>query len=172
MKKREDWKRKAIPVTLHGDKVPVIAVWKHNMKSLDSFSFQSLFASGPTIKIKLLITAIFEQNKCNMEEHGVSTMLQIWVALCWSFVAAFKGKTPKRKHVREPVRTWVCRRYPQEHVAVRWFSSPYGYPRVIWNILRRPITYRISAAMRSVRSTRQTERAYPPPSVRAEHFTR
>ena len=58
MKRRPRWKRRAIPITVHVDGVPVIAVGKSGTKSLDNLSWGSLLAVGGVLTIKLWITAV------------------------------------------------------------------------------------------------------------------
>ena len=60
---RPDWQRWAIPVSLHGDAVPVVRVGKPGTQSLDCLSFQSLMPVGITMDLKLLMFCIFEKTK-------------------------------------------------------------------------------------------------------------
>ncbi len=57
--KRKNWKRRAIPICIHGDGAPVVAVGKSGTKSLDNISWGSLLACGSILSIKLWITAVF-----------------------------------------------------------------------------------------------------------------
>ena len=63
MRTRPDWMRRAIPVSVHGDAVPVIRVGKPGSASLECLSLQSLFADGPTLRVKILMFSMFEANK-------------------------------------------------------------------------------------------------------------
>jgi hypothetical protein len=64
---RPNWTRRAIPIALHGDAVPVFGVGRPTTKSLDCYSWQSLLAFGPTMSIKMLISCIFEPTSSNMQ---------------------------------------------------------------------------------------------------------
>lgn len=55
--------RRAIPVSVHGDAVPVVRVGKPGSASLECLSLQSLLAEGTTLRVKLLMFSMFESNK-------------------------------------------------------------------------------------------------------------
>ena len=57
---RDGWMRRAVPIALHGDAVPVIAVGRSNSQSLEWFSWQSILAYGPTMAIKFWMCGVFE----------------------------------------------------------------------------------------------------------------
>jgi hypothetical protein len=95
MKRRKNWRRRAIPITIHGDGVPVIAVGKAGTRSLDNISWQSLLACGSVISVKLWITAIFLQNLCKESIHGIETMDQIWEIIVWSLKWLYIGEHPR-----------------------------------------------------------------------------
>ena len=100
---RSDWMSKAIPVMLHGDAVPAIGVHRSNSKSYDTYSWQSVFASGATTAIKQYLFGIFEDCKtkpANKTDPG--TMQQCWKIVVWSFRAAFEGKWPARDWNDDP----------------------------------------------------------------------
>eukprot|EP00972_Heterocapsa_arctica_P109631 16139357-Heterocapsa_arctica.AAC.1 len=50
MARRADWATLAVPIALHRDAVPVLAVGKAGTKSLDVFSWQSVLAQGTTLQ--------------------------------------------------------------------------------------------------------------------------
>ena len=69
MRKQANWMRTVIPVSFHGDGVPVLQVGKANAKSLEVYSIQSIFNStSSTLKAKVLLTPAFNQN-LNGESH-------------------------------------------------------------------------------------------------------
>ena len=92
MRARQDWQSTAVPIALHGDAVPCIAVGKPGTKSMDCISWQSLMASGATIDLKRLAFCIFEHSK----SRDGTTMRQAWRILLWSFEALFAGVWPTR----------------------------------------------------------------------------
>ena len=91
---RKDWMRRCIPVSIHGDAVPVLRVGKHGSRSLDCISFQSLLARGETLAVKFLIFCIFEQTKLKKFPGMKDTMCQAWEIIMDSFKALFNGKHP------------------------------------------------------------------------------
>ena len=64
MRRRADWKRRAIPIEIHGDEVPVIRVGKHNTASLDNVSIKGVLANGPTMAVKLWIFGMMSGLYC------------------------------------------------------------------------------------------------------------
>ena len=48
MRQEPGWQSKVVPLALHGDAVPCVAVGKPGTKSLDCLSWQSVIASGST----------------------------------------------------------------------------------------------------------------------------
>ena len=48
-----DWRQRAIALGLHGDGVPVLGVGKSGTKSYETYSCQSMFATGSTNEIKM-----------------------------------------------------------------------------------------------------------------------
>ena len=55
MCRKADWKNLMIPIMLHGDAVPAVGVGKSHSKSFDTYSWQSVFAIGSSIVIKVQI---------------------------------------------------------------------------------------------------------------------
>lgn len=89
MKKLQGWKSTMIPISLHGDGVPVLQVGKANSKSLDVLSIQSIFnATGSSLLSKLLICMAFADNMDDESER------EIWRILLWSFHWAYMGVWP------------------------------------------------------------------------------
>jgi hypothetical protein len=98
MARRVDWAALAVPIALHGDAVPVLAVGKAGTKSLDVFSWQSVLAQGTTLQVKNYVYSMFEQNKAKTETHGKDTMTEIGVIVLWSLRALFEGTWPSQNH--------------------------------------------------------------------------
>lgn len=95
---RTGWMRRAIPLVIHGDAVPVIRVGKPGTRSLDCISFQSLLAFGPSLSIKFLMFSIFDKSKLKGFPNRTDTMIEVWKILMHSFVALFEGKHPAADH--------------------------------------------------------------------------
>jgi len=82
------WKKRAVPLSVHGDAVPCVAVGKAGTKSFDVCSFQGLLGHGTTKELKLLIFGIFEHTKT---ADGMSA---IWKDVMWSFEHLNRGEWP------------------------------------------------------------------------------
>ena len=88
-KRGKGWARKAVPLSVHGDAVPVIKAGKTGTRSLDAYSMAGVLAHGPTIRTKQLLFAMFT------DQFDDETMEQIWVRICWSFHWLYMGEWPR-----------------------------------------------------------------------------
>ena len=96
VKKRKDWQKRTLPLSLHGDEVPVIGVGKIWCRSVLSFSWCSLVANalGATgDNIMFYIWGIFEKYAQSGTE---STMARFWTIMAWSFQTLMEGVWPAR----------------------------------------------------------------------------
>ena len=66
MQDKLNWMKRAIPLTIHGDAVPVVRVGRPGCSSLECLSVQSLLADGATMRVKLLLFSMFEANKVSI----------------------------------------------------------------------------------------------------------
>jgi hypothetical protein len=57
MHDRPDWRRRAVPIKLYGDGVPVTGVGKSWSKTMATYTFSSLVATGKTHEIVFLVWA-------------------------------------------------------------------------------------------------------------------
>ena len=88
-----DWRSKFIPISLHGDGVPVKGVGKSWSESFTSWSWASVIApSGTTLQANFLIGGIFDH--LVNREGAFKTMNKFWKILAWSFTALYNGKWP------------------------------------------------------------------------------
>ena len=71
--------RRAVPLSIHGDAIPVVRIGKPGTESLECISVQSLLASGPTLRVKLMVFAMFEKNKAT-SVPGIAALVNINVA--------------------------------------------------------------------------------------------
>ena len=96
VKQRKDWKRTVLPLSLHGDEVPVIGVGKIWCRSVLSFSWCSLVANalGATgDNIMFYIWGIFEK----YAQSGTDgTMQSFWTIMAWSFQTLMEGIWPAK----------------------------------------------------------------------------
>ena len=74
MTRQDVWKERAIPLSIHGDAVPVIRVGRKGAASMECLWFQSLLAEGSTLEVKMLMRAMFECNKACGEDGTMATM--------------------------------------------------------------------------------------------------
>ena len=88
MVKRVSWKRKAVPIFLHGDDVLVVRVGKLGIASLSNCSWQPLLTRGRSLYIKRLIFGIFRQNL------ALGTEARYWHMITWSLMSLFRGIHP------------------------------------------------------------------------------
>jgi hypothetical protein len=88
------WMHWYVPLSVHGDAVPVIAVGKPGTKSLDVTSFQSLLAAAwSSLNVKVPICSCFEQSK--VEDITSKEMDKV---ISWSLDSLQEGKWPRRDH--------------------------------------------------------------------------
>ena len=92
MKSRSHWKRTHVPLSLHGDAVPVTKVGKAGTKSMDVYSTSGLLGVGTTRALKLYTFGLFTSSEV---KENRNTMAKIWAVLMWSLEAAFEGKFPR-----------------------------------------------------------------------------
>ena len=85
------WKRTYVPLSLHGDAVPVTKVGKSGSKSMDVYSTSGLLGVGTTRALKLYMFGIFTSSEV---KEGRNTMQTILPIIMWSLQAAFDGKFP------------------------------------------------------------------------------
>ena len=80
---RHDFQKHGVPISLHGDGVPVAGVGKSWSKSCDVYSWSSLLARGMnTLGCNLFIFSIFAPLICTGNLHD--TYATFWRILCWS----------------------------------------------------------------------------------------
>ena len=88
VRKRHQWGRKALPISLHGDGVPVLQVGRSQTKSFDSFSIQSILSVGPSAAVKLFVFGVFDK----LPTDG--TWENIWEIVNWSLHWLWEGVWP------------------------------------------------------------------------------
>lgn len=85
VKKQKDWQRRVLPLSVHGDEVPVIGVGKIWCRSVLSFSWCSLVANALGAagdNIMFYIWGIFEKYA---QPGTEGTMQSFWTIMAWSF---------------------------------------------------------------------------------------
>ncbi len=81
-----------IPISFHGDGVPVAGIGKSWSKSVDVFSWSSCLSSGSTATKTFLIFLVHKLLTVSSEQHH--TMNTFWTHLRWSFEWLEKGVWP------------------------------------------------------------------------------
>ena len=98
-----NWMTNMLAISLHGDGVPVLRVGKACSQTYETYSMQSIFASGPTLEIKIFLVGIFGATIAE------DTMLEIWRVLCWSFFSYTKESGQMLTGMVEHGRTQIQR---------------------------------------------------------------
>ena len=96
-----EWRRHAVPLSMHGDVVPCISIGCVGSKSFDVYSWQGLLSLGHTMAVKLYLFGLFEMNK--VVEEGASTMTEIFRLCTWSLKALQSGLWPSHNHLGAPL---------------------------------------------------------------------
>ena len=78
-----------MPISLHGDGVPVTWVGRSWAKSYDALTWTSCVASGDTVSIFNFIVGLFKDAACTID--GKETWDDILIQLVWSFRALLRG---------------------------------------------------------------------------------
>ena len=87
---RTDWKRRAIPLVLHGDGVPLTGVGKSGSKLMDVFSVSSLLGRGSTRTKMFLIFSFFTSLSATAD--AITSSDRLFQRLVWSLLWAWRGK--------------------------------------------------------------------------------
>lgn len=126
IKERANYKRKCIPLALHGDEVPVVGKGKVWSKSVLTFEWLSLCGTGATTSTLFWIWSCFE--KLVVEGAG-GTLETVFQLLKWSFTCLFNGTWPSRNH--------QGKRYRSDSVEGIRAGTPLagGYFAVLYSIL-------------------------------------
>ena len=88
MKAKPDWNRMTVPLSVHGDGVPVAGIGKSWARLLDVYSWASLVGSGGTLDSMMLIYVAF------VHLLTQETMQKMWHIVCWSFRCLASGRWP------------------------------------------------------------------------------
>ena len=88
----------AIPLSLHGDDVPVTGVGKAWTGKLTQWCWASLLGRGATSEVLFWIYGLFERLRVILTAGSESTLHTFFRILRWSFHWLFKGVFPDRDH--------------------------------------------------------------------------
>lgn len=114
----------AVPISIHGDGVPVTGRGKKWCKFADIFSWTSMLAYGPTIDIMFFIWMSIAS--LASKTPGQHTQRSFFAQLAWSLNALWEGKWPAADH--------TGRRYRQGSMEAKRANTPLadGYFGVLW----------------------------------------
>ena len=97
-----DCKRKVIPISLHGDGVPIKGVGKSWSESQTAYSWCSLLCTrGSTSMYNFLICTLFQHLVA--KSPACRTMARFWKILCWSLEAMYDGRFPTQDWEGNPI---------------------------------------------------------------------
>ena len=88
----------AIPISMHGDDVPVTGVGKAWTGKLTQWCWASLLGRGGTSEVLFWIYGLFVRLRVPLQAGGESTLHSFFRILRWSFHWLFKGVFPDRDH--------------------------------------------------------------------------
>ena len=89
----------AIPVSLHGDDVPITGVGKAWVSQMTTFSLCSLMGSGETKDIMFFVYGCFEKLRVVDEDQAKDTLGCFFKLLTWSLEWLYRGQWPDRDHL-------------------------------------------------------------------------
>ena len=92
MRNRPNWRNWNIPISLHGDGVPVTGCGKVWSKTMNICSWNSLVGSGSTTQFNFYIFGIWKTLIAN--GATVPTMRLFWKIICWSLFWMHQGLWP------------------------------------------------------------------------------
>ena len=129
MLRKPQWMRRAIPICLHGDAVPVTGIGKSWGKSAEVVSWSSLLQRhSSTIDSHFLIISIMNSMFVSGTGRRNNTMRAIWAIIAWSLKQAFAGIHPSSNMFNEP--------FPADSAEGRRAGTDIadGYFLVLWAI--------------------------------------
>jgi hypothetical protein len=131
---RADFRTRCIPISIHGDGVPVSGVGKSWVKLLDVWSWSSLLGRGSTMDACFYIFSVFTKLCCTQE--GYKTYDHVSWKLRWSLYWLWLGRWPT--HDADGV-AYVegTQEYVKAHEVV-WLAD--GFYALLW-ILKGDLDY-------------------------------
>ena len=126
MTKRANWKRRAVPIAIHGDGVPVTGCGKSWCKSMLVLSWCSMVGHGSTLEMNFLMvcmmTALFMKS-------GTTKQL-LWKRIVWSLQQLFDGQWS----AYDEYGAKYCDRTPEGRRAGTNLCGDDGFFGVLWGL--------------------------------------
>lgn len=95
---REDYERKAIPISFHGDDVPITGIGKSWCAMMTTFSWCSMVCQGETRDMQFMIYGVFERLRIKDPDPNKDTLSVFFQILSWSFHWLYLGQWPDRDY--------------------------------------------------------------------------
>lgn len=94
---RGDYTERCIPISLHGDDVPITGIGKAWASLMTTFSWTSMLSTGETRDCQYFIFGCFEKlRESNVEDQSKDTLGVFFRILVWSLNWLYKGQWPDR----------------------------------------------------------------------------
>ena len=132
-----NWKQRAIPLSFHGDGVPVTGVGKSWSKTKVYYSWESLLASGDTMETMIYIYGCWKH--AFVKTSSADTRREIWQILSWSFSWLAKGEWPDKDwHTKPwPANSWMAQKAGERVLAggyKGWLLFMKGDLEFLWEV--------------------------------------
>jgi hypothetical protein len=98
VRKRANYQSRCVPISLHGDDVPVTGVGKTWTGKITQWCWASMIGRGPTTAMLFWIFALFERLRVRAADGTETTLHAFFKVLRWSFGILFHGVWPDRDH--------------------------------------------------------------------------
>ena len=97
--RRRNWKRRCVPLAVHGDGVPVTGVGKGWTQTVTNWSWYSLVATGvATVDALFFIYAMYDKMRVHAKDL-TGTAHHFFLVLKWSFDIMWKGVFPSHNYM-------------------------------------------------------------------------
>ena len=94
IRNRPDWQTKCVPLELHMDGVPVVAVGRKSSQSAVIYSTRSLLSTGSTLMVRWFLCALWKSLMTKTGPVEMWTRTIFFRKLAWSFFWLQEGVTP------------------------------------------------------------------------------
>ena len=97
--RRKNWKRRCVPLAVHGDGVPITGVGKGWTQTVTNWSWYSLVATGvATVDALFFIYAMYDKMRVHAKDLS-GTAHHFFLVLKWSFDIMWKGVFPSHNYM-------------------------------------------------------------------------
>ena len=96
LKLREGYQKFGIPISIHGDDVPITGVGKSWCQQMTTFSWCSMIGFGSVKDLSYFIFGCFDKLRAVSEDQSKDTLGVFFKILCWSLRWLYLGQWPDR----------------------------------------------------------------------------